>query len=472
MKRALVTGANGFIGSHLVRQLLGRGYEVSCLVRDTSDLRSLDGLPLRIHIGDVRNPETLESPLAGADYVFHLAAELLSLQQEAFDTTNTKGTIHMLDATLRLKSSTFQRFLYVSSQAAAGPGTSTQPLTEADPRRPISWYGESKSNSEQAIAGYAGRLPVTIVRPSSVYGERERDLSQTFPLVNSRLHPKLGILPKYIVAVYVEDLVRGFVDAAESPNTIGRAYYLNHSEVLSAADVINSIAKGMNKPAGLMIPVPMVLIQLSAPLAELIHRFTRGRPAMTRDKAREVSQRFWVASPAAAEKDFGWVARNNMVDGMRPTTTAWRAALDDVRAMPLEEERWVKYLLVASVLGGLIELQSRIGGFYAFHPGWLVWVVIFGAFGFALGSLAMLLRRSSGLLQFVAGTVLAGAAEALNVAFFHAWTFREGWPLGITNGYLRAVLLGGAGGMFVLLVNAVMRALYNLRLRVSDAYEP
>jgi hypothetical protein len=72
----------------------------------------------------------------------------------------------------------------------------------------------------------------------------------------------------------------------------------------------------------------------------------------------------------------------------------------------------------------------------------------------------------------VAGTVLAGAAETLNEALFHAWTFREGWPLGITNGYFRAVLLGGAGGLFVLLVNAVMRALYNLRLRVSDAYEP
>jgi hypothetical protein len=161
-----------------------------------------------------------------------------------------------------------------------------------------------------------------------------------------------------------------------------------------------------------------------------------------------------------------------MVDGMRPTTAAWRAALDDVRAMPLEDARWIKYLLVATVLGGLIELQSRVGGFYAFHPGWLVWVVILGAFGFALGSLAMLLRRTSGLLQFVAGTVLAGGVETLNVAFLHAWTFRAGWPLGITNDWLRAVLLGGAGGLFVLLVNAVLRALYNLRLRVSDAYEP
>jgi len=472
MKRALVTGANGFIGSHLVRHLLGRGYEVGCLVRATSDIRSLALLPVRIHIGDVRRPETLIAPLTGAEYIFHLAAELMALDREAFIATNTKGTIHMLDATLRVKPAGFQRFLYVSSQAAAGPGASTQPMTEADPRRPMSWYGTSKSDSEEIIKAYAGRLATTIVRPSSVYGAREQDLSQTYPLVNNRLQPKLGILSKYIVAVYVEDLVRGFVDAAESPHTIGRTYYLNHPEILSASDVIHGIAEGMGKPAGLTLPVPMVLIQMAAPLAELVHRFTRARPAMTRDKAREVSQRFWVADPGAAERDFGWVARFNIAEGMRATTTAWRAEQDNVSTMALEDSLWIKYLMVASTIGALIELQSHLGGFYTFNPGWLVWVVIFGAFGLALGTTAMLLRKAAGLVQFLAGTALAGAAEVLNVALFHAWTFQTGWPLGITNAYERAVLLGGAGGVFVLLVNAIMRALYQWRLRQGDSNEP
>lgn len=472
MKRALVTGANGFIGSHLVRHLLERGYEVSCLVRPTSDLRSLAFLPVRLHIGDVRQPDTLLPALTGADYVFHLAAELMALDREAFLTTNTKGTVHMLDSALRVKPATFQRFLYVSSQAAAGPGTSTKPMTESDPRRPMSWYGTSKSDSEEIINGYAGRLPVTIVRPSSVYGAREQDLSQTYPLVNNRLHPKLGILPKYIVAVYVEDLVRGFVDAVESPHTIGRTYYLNHPEVLSARAVIQGIADGMDKPAGLLFPVPLVLIQLAAPLAELIHRFTRARPAMTRDKAREVSQRFWVADPGAAKRDFGWEARFNIAEGMRPTTEAWRAEQDQVSAMALEDIRWIKYLMVASALGGLIEFESHLGGFYTFSPTWLVWAVIFGGFGLLLGTTAMLLRRAAGVVQFLIGTALAGAAEFLNVAVFHAWTFQTGWPLGITNAYVRAGVLSLAGGVFVLLVNGIMRSLYQWRLRQGDSYEP
>ena len=472
MKRAFVTGANGFIGSHLVRHLLERGYEVDCLVRATSDLRSIEGLPVRIHVGDVRQPETLTAALEGADYVFHLAAELLALTREAFLLTNTKGTVHMLDAVLRAKGPGFQRFLYVSSQAAAGPGADTTPLNEAAERRPMSWYGTSKSDSEEIVMQYAARLPVTIVRPSSVYGAREQDLSQTYPLVDSRIHPKLGIRPKYIVAVFVDDLVRGFVDAAESGNTLGKTYFLNHKEVLSASDVIQGIANGMDKSAGVTIPVPLFLIQLAAPAAELMHRFTRGRPAMTRDKAREVSQRFWVADPGAAQRDFGWVAQQNISQGMRATTQAWRAERDAGRAMALEDILWAKYLIVASAIGGLIEAQSHLGGFYTFNPAWLVWVVIFGGFGLVLGTLAMLLRRTGPLPQFLIGTALAGAAEVLNAAVFHAWTFREGWPLGITNAYERAILLGGAGGIFVVLVNLIMQALYGLRLSKGDANEP
>ncbi len=472
MRRALVTGANGFIGSHLVRRLLARGYEVSCLVRATSDVRSLSALPVRVFLGDVRLPPTLAEPVRHADYVFHLAAELMALRREAFRDTNTLGTIHMLEAVLAHRPATFQRFLYVSSQAAAGPAASTTPMTEMAPRRPISWYGESKSDAEAALDERAGGLPFTIVRPSSVYGERETDISRTYALVDSRLQPKLGVLPKYMVAVYVEDLVRGIVDAAESANSIGRTYYLNHRDVLSAADFIRGVARGMEKPFGLLFPVPLLLIQLAAPLAESVHRLTRGRPAMTRDKAREVSQRFWVADPSAAQRDFGWVAAHNLEEGMRPTTAAWRAARDEVAGMKLENARWIKYLLVATVLSGLIELQSHLAGFYEFHPAWVMWVVIFGGFGVVLGTTAMLTRKMSSLAQFAAGTLLAGATEVLNVAKLHAWVFRPGFPFGITNDYLRAAVLGGAGGIFVLLVNAVMRGLYQLRLRMGDSNEP
>ena len=467
MQTALVTGANGFIGSHLTRHLVERGYQVRCLVRHTADLSSLDGLPVSVWVGDVRQPQSLVAPLQGVHYVFHLAAQLMALSREQFEDINTRGTINMLEATARSRSPDFKRFLLTSSQAAAGPGQSAAALDESAPRRPISWYGISKSKAEDAIAQFAGKLPCTVVRPSSVYGEREKDLSQMYPLVDQRIQPKLGILEKKIVLIYVGDLVQGIVDAAESANTIGRVYFLNRNDVVSTAEAIRTIAQAMDRSAGLLIPVPVAAVQFAAPLAEYVSRFTRERPAMTRDKAREVSQRYWVATSAAAQRDFGWTAGHSLLDGMRLTTQAWRQSEAELKAMPLEDALWAKYLTVASGLGAIIEITSHLGGFYTFHPAWLVFAVVFGAFGLVLGSLAMWLRRRSYLLQFAAGTVLAGAAEALNVAAFHAWTFRPGWPFGITNDWVRSAVLGLAGGIFVLVVNAIMVALYQRRLRLG-----
>ena len=133
-----------------------------------------------------------------------------------------------------------------------------------------------------------------------------------------------------------------------------------------------------------------------------------------------------------------------------------------------KRSRWLKYVTIASILGLLIEISSATGKFYTFEPGWLVLVIIFGAFGLTLGSLAHAVRRWSGLAQFAVGSAAAGAVEllnALNLTSAVRWVFAAGWPLGIHDPIVRALVLGLAGGVFVLLVNAIMRSLYRRRLR-------
>lgn len=175
MPTALVTGANGFIGSHLVRKLLDEGYEIRGLVRSTSDLRSLEGLPISLFIGDVRDRVTLEEPVRGVDYVFHLAAELMVASADAFLAANTRGTRNLLEVTRQEAGDDFKRFLFASSQAAAGPAPDRNPLGESVAPDPISWYGTSKMRAEEIVREDAGDIPTTIVRPASVYGERERE---------------------------------------------------------------------------------------------------------------------------------------------------------------------------------------------------------------------------------------------------------------------------------------------------------
>lgn len=472
MPKALVTGANGFIGSHLVRELLKRGYQVNGLVRHTGDLSSLAGLPVALFIGDVRDPESLVTPMQDVEYVFHLAAELMVTTRQAFEETNTQGTVHMLQAAERHAAGRLKRFLLVSSQAAAGPADDPTPIDERRAPRPISWYGMSKMRAEEAVRAYADRLPVTIVRPSAVYGERETDISQSYPLVLRRLQPVVGLKANYAVMVYVGDLVRGIADAAESEATLNQTYFLNHPEVLTTRDVIKTTAQAIGKPQGLRFPVPTLLMRLAAPFAELIYHFTRNRPPITRDKARELSQRFWVADPSQAKRDFGWEAEHDLLHGLQMTTQHFFQEDRALRQMPLESRAslWFKYLVCAVALGGLIEIVSALGRFYQYTPWWTAFLAVIGYFGLGLGTLAMGLRTRSELVQFLAGTALGSAVlilNALDAIPFVGWQYSPGWPFGLTNDWGRSLLLGCVDGAFVLLVNALVRSLYRRRLRLG-----
>src|SRR5262249_9273093 len=137
MAKVLVTGANGFIGSHLVCELLNRGHEVQCLVRATSDLNALSGLPVTIYVGDLIQPETLSAPVRGVEYISHCGAQLMATCREDFEAANLRGTVHLLEAAAAHCRNTLRRFLYVSSQAAAGPGTNATPLNETSTPQPI-----------------------------------------------------------------------------------------------------------------------------------------------------------------------------------------------------------------------------------------------------------------------------------------------------------------------------------------------
>ena len=469
MTKVFVTGANGFIGSHLVRKLLEKGYQVNCLVRHTSDLSSLDGLKLNLFEGDLREPETLQEPMKDVEYVYHLAAELMVTSREEFENANTLGTKNMLEAAEKFASNSLKRFLFVSSQAGAGPGKDPQPIDESREMQPISWYGNSKKKAEEEVNRFSDRLPVTIVRPPAVYGEREKDLSQVYTIVSKRIQPKLGILKKHLVMVYAGDLVKGFIQAAESEDTINQKYFLNHQEVLTSKTVVKTMGRAMNKSFGLMIPIPLFLVGLGAPIAELIYHITRNRAQMTRDKGREVSQRYWVASASKAKNDFGWEAEHNLLDGMKKTIPHFMGRLQQLKEMSLEGGIvfWFKYLVIASIIGVLIEVTSNIGQFYTFDPWWLIFVVMFGAFGLMLGTVAMLTRKASSLIQFIVGTVLAGGMEIVNDVYLHLWTFATEWPFGITNDWVRSIVLGMAGGIFIILVNNIMISLYKRRLKVG-----
>lgn len=476
MSRVFVTGANGFIGSHLVGALLERGDEVIALVRPTSDLRSLQpffetyGPRLKIVVGDVRRPDTFAAYLADVEYVYHLAAVLMGTSEQEFMESNTEGTRNVFEAVMGGRGPQFKRVLFTSSQAAAGPSPSAQPIDETHPASPISWYGESKKRAEEIAREYRDKgLPVTVARPVAVYGARERDLSGgTFPIVNLGLKPMIGVRRKVVSFVHVEDLVRGLIDAASDAATEGRTYFLGDPSTYRDTEITDAVADALGTRVRIPVVTPQFLLRLAGIAGEWVHHFTRARAALTRDKAREVSQRFWAASAAAAKNDFGWEARVGLADGMRRAVADWKER--QRLAHPANErlrDRAIKTFTIALVFGIAIESTSFFAGWYRFDPWWLIFLVIVGFFGGVMGAVSLWSVRHAIPLQFLWGFIIGSGVELANHFWLHIWIFDPDTFGRLPAPWIRALVLGVPVGLIPVIVNQIIAGLYRLRRRVG-----
>jgi len=165
----LITGASGFIGSHLTEQLHAKGYKLRCLVRKTSNLVWIKHLPIEYVYGDLFDEEALRQSVTGADYIYHVAGTTKSRTREGYFRGNHLGTKNLLDAVREVKPN-LKRFILVSSMAGVGPAHIGTPLDETTPYHPITAYGESKMEAEKECLKVADSVPITITRPPAVYG--------------------------------------------------------------------------------------------------------------------------------------------------------------------------------------------------------------------------------------------------------------------------------------------------------------
>lgn len=476
MARAFVTGVNGFIGSHLAEHLLERGQEVVGLVRPTSDLRSLQplfrryGERFRLVVGDLRTIEGLEAALDGVEYVYHLGAVIMGTSEAEFRTTNLDGTRRLLDAVMRRRGDVLRRFVFTSSQAAAGPSPSPSPIDETAPARPVSWYGASKRDAEAVVSHFAARgLPVTVVRPVAVYGEREMDISGgTFPAVRLGLLPRVGLREKAASFVYVRDLVRGMVEAATSPAAVGRTYFMANPVPNTASELVTAVADAMGKRIRIPLVIPHIALRLAAIPAEWAHHFSRARPMITRDKAREISQPHWAASPAAAQRDFAWVAATPLAVGMKAAVQDWNRRCEEEGQFTREprRDRAIKTFSLAVLAGVLVEGLAYLARWYTYTPGWFILLAMFGFFGVVIGGISFFLAGRRLALQFAAGAAAFLAVEIPNNLWLQLWHFSPAL-LGDRDPWLRAVVLAIPVGLAPVLINALVGVLYRIRLRLG-----
>lgn len=311
--KALVTGSNGFAGSHLVEALLSRGYKVSCLVRKTSNLRWLQGLNLDFVYGELVDKDSLKNAVTGKDFVFHLGGLTKANRKEDYYKANHLGTKNLVEA-INESNPEIKRLVYVSSQAAVGPGKDMTPLDEDAPCHPITHYGNSKLLGEQAVLSYKDKLPVTVIRPPAIYGPRDTEIFFFFKLIRNHIKPVFGFKERYLSLVYVKDLVEGICLAAESQKAVGQIYFIANESPSSFSEAEELIQKALNVKA-ITLRVPVSLFIFAAFLSEQFARLKGQAASFNPQKAREISARFWICDVSKAKKELGFSTKYSLEQG-------------------------------------------------------------------------------------------------------------------------------------------------------------
>jgi nucleoside-diphosphate-sugar epimerase len=318
--RALVTGANGFIGSHLVEHLLERDHTVTCLVRKTSDLRWIEGLRVRFVYGDCRDGDSLGPALREVDHVFHLAGTIRARDRKTYFQTNHIGTRNLVDACAD-PHARVTRFVYVSSISAAGPSRPGHLKSEEEESLPITDYGRSKLLGEEAVR--ESGLEWVIIRPPNVLGPREETFLSMARILKGRIKPLIGNGDEQTSICFVGDLVRGILEAALSEKARRQVYYLTDGKTYSWRKITNTTADALGV-SGFMIPIPTPLMMAVAVFSEIAASL-RSRPSVvSREQIGRVRDCYWTFDGSKAERDFGFKASVDLERGIGDTVDWYR----------------------------------------------------------------------------------------------------------------------------------------------------
>ena len=313
--RVLLTGATGFVGSHIAHAFAEAGYEVLCGVRAASDLRWISGLPVeRVPLDLKGRAEDLSRAVENADLVVHAAGITRARRAEDYYSVNAEGTRRLADAAL---GSGVRRFVLISSLAARGPDD----LAKDGSDHPESAYGRSKLESEAHLRSLGGKMETVALRPAAVYGPRDTDLLPLFKLARA------GWLPipsgsNLLQPVYATDVAGAALAAAREPVGFG-PFPVAENGRYTWKDVVAGLEKALGRRVR-GVRLPATSFTLAGRAAELAARPFSALPVFDERRGRDLAVNTWTCEASPAEEALGWRAEVPLFEGLG-CTARWYA---------------------------------------------------------------------------------------------------------------------------------------------------
>jgi nucleoside-diphosphate-sugar epimerase len=299
-----LTGATGFIGSAVARQIDRAGWQVRALVRPQSDKNRLDGITAQWTEGELEDTESLRRLVHGAYAVVHCAGAVRGATQNHFNRVNVDGVARLVEAATETK--TLPRFLLISSLAAREPQ--------------LSPYATSKRLGEKALVEGAGKMPWAALRPSAVYGPGDREMLPLFRWMDRGVAAVLGSEGARFSLLYVEDLAAAVLRWLDSETCAARRFELHdgHPQGYTWDAVIDTAARLRGGPI-VRLHIPVLVPKLLAVVNLVASRVMGYAPMLTPGKVRELRHPDWVCDNAPFFRQTGWKPKISLEQGLRST---------------------------------------------------------------------------------------------------------------------------------------------------------
>ena len=321
--KVLLTGATGFVGSHILDELCAKGISTAVLLRRSSNLRFIENhLPqMEVHFGSVTEPESLRPALANVSHVIHCAGCTKAVRREEFFEVNGTGTRNLVEAVNQHRGSV-QRLVHISSLAVSGPATAGHPALECDLPNPVSEYGRSKLAAENEVRENC-RAEFVMLRPGGVYGPRDTDFFKMFKAVTARVLPEFGGGRQAFSLAFVKDLAQAAVKCLTHASAAGKTFNVAASEIVTARALMSEISRQM-KIRIIRIPLPLAALWPICLAQEILSRVT-GKPSiLSLEKYGELRAPGWVCDALRIRKEIGFANDTLLRDGIAETLHWYR----------------------------------------------------------------------------------------------------------------------------------------------------